>query len=93
MFRIFLTQMNVFLFRATKFNALSSLDKRKDKSESSKTIKEDSDASNHREGKSSTAAGQKRKSALDDIMQVIIIDANATASTLTVCELRDKYDK
>lgn len=80
--------MNVFLFRATKFNALSSLDKRKDK-----TIKEDSDASNHREGKSSTAAGQKRKSALDDIMQVIIFDANATASTLTVCELRDKYDK
>ena len=68
--------MNVFLFRATKFNALSSLDKRKDNSESSKTIKEDSGASNHREGKSSTAAGQKRKSALDDIMQVTIKQVN-----------------
>ena len=61
------------LFRATKFNALSSLDKRKEKSESSKYMKEDSDTSNHREGKSSIAAGQKRKSALDDIMQVAII--------------------
>ena len=77
MLRICATQMNVFSFRATKFNALSSLDKRKDKSESSKTIKEDSaDASNHQEGKSSTAAGQKRKSALDDIMQVTIIQVN-----------------
>ena len=46
-------------------------------------------------GKESQAQLQVKRenSALDDIMQVIIIDANATASTLTVCELRDKYDK